>query len=238
MRTLPTDLAQIRPRAVCRRRPAPRAASWRRPRIEHGLLYFIAVRFERVIRQRTPWMELYRLLEDHVPATGAERQRGVRDDLINSLVLVVWALLAAMRIRCLRVGRYVGRGRKHGFVGLTVARIVEWTGLSEATVSRVLSLLREAGLVHGPGGDGATHVIDQPCDRTADGSYDWHPAVRQFSQLFFTGLGKDVEIQLAELRSPKTVRPEPGICAEQGIVQKANRAREARLSRQARPPDG
>lgn len=177
-------------------------------------------------------------MEDHVPATGAERQRGVRDDLLNSLVLVVWSLLASMRIRCLRVGRYIGRGRKHGFVGLTVGKIVEWTGLSEATVSRVLALLREAGLVHGPGRDGATHVIDQPCDRLGDGSYDWHPAVRQFSQLFFTGLGKDIELQLADLRSPKVRRPEPGICAEQGLVQKAHRAREARISRLARAPDG
>lgn len=235
MRPLPADLTQIRPRAVCRRHPRARRAGWNRDRIRNGFLHYVALVVGGVLRQRTPWFELRYLLDDHVPATGAKRERGVRSDLIEHIILVVAALLAAMDIKSLRVGRYVGDRRKHGFIGLTVETIAKWTQLDEGTVSRILNLLRRAGLVKGPGRDGI-HVIDQPHDRRADGSYEHHPAIRQFTDLFWAGLGPGVREQLHRLRNPEQ-KPEAGTSAAHVLAARAERARQRR-ARWARRPDG
>lgn len=237
----PELMMQLGPKAVCRRRPRARCSGWNRPRIRNGFLHYVAVVVSGILAHHTPWFELRYLLDDHVPATGEERERGVREDFLKNIALVISALLARMDLKSLRVGHHAGRHRKHDFVGLTVETIAGWTRLSESTVSRVLTLLRESGLVHGPGRDGVHH-INQPCDRLADGSYEWHPAIRQFSELFFIGLGKDIVRQLHELRtrSPDPA-PDRGVSQAQAVGRKADQARvarEARLAALARPPDG
>jgi hypothetical protein len=245
--SVPAALTQVGPSGVCRRRPRARGACWNRERIRNGFLHYVALVFTGILRQGTPWFELRLLLDDHVPATrrrrrgdptGRKRQRGVRDDFIHDISLVVAALLAATQIKCLRIGQYVGNRRKHGFVGLSVGTIMRCTKLSRETVSRILSLLRDAGLCKGPGqpGDEGLHIIAQPYDVRPDGSKENHPAIRQFTELFWSGLGPGVREQLHQLRNPKKPKPDD-VSAAHVLSRRAERAREQR-ARQARPPDG
>jgi len=208
------------------------------------MLNFIAGAFAAALRRSTPWLELRRLLDDQVPATatkerqGKERERGVRSDLLESIILVVCALLARMDIRSLRVGHHVKRTgpKKPDFVGLPMHRLIEWTGLSEETIWRVLRLLRHAGLVHGPGWDGV-NIIAQPCEKQPDGTYDHHPAIRRFDELFFLGLGFGPWLQRerAERARPPAPFARPAVHPKSGqqLVEQL-----ARLASLERPPDG
>lgn len=206
----------------------------RRPRIRNGFLHFVAAKFRREMQRATPFAELRRLVDDHVPSTGGERIRGVRSDLVESICLVVYCLLARLDLKSLRVGFHAGRRREHDFVGLSRQTLASWTGLSEETVSRVLTLLRRAGLVHGPGRDGV-NVIRQPVDRT-DGGWEWHPAVRRVDPLFFLGLGFG-----PWLHEVRTGKPAPSPADRAAVSPKSTRALVGALANTRaleRPPDG
>jgi hypothetical protein len=170
-----------------------------------------------------PWWGLRLLLNDQVPATGGERIRDVRADLIDSIVMVMVCLLARVDLKSLRVGHHAGRRRKHDFVGLSVETIATWCGLSVSTVSHVLTLLRRAGLIHGPAREeNAANRIGQPWDlhrriggvcscgdaacRVPDGITEWHPAIRRVDVAFFAVLGLGPELH--RLRT-KLEQPEP-----------------------------
>lgn len=180
-----------------------------------------------------PWWELRRLLDDHVPSTGEPRQRGRRDDLTHTLVMVVECLLARMDLKSLRVGWNAGRGKKHDFVGLPRHVIAKWCGSGESTISHALTLLRKAGLVHGPAADDdAPNRIAQPYDGDDD---KWLPAVRRIDLLFFAGLGPGFQMELHRLRTTRPAAP----TAEQYAKGRQVRAVvDGIISRLGRPPDG
>jgi DNA-binding transcriptional ArsR family regulator len=190
-----------------------------------------------------PWWTLRLLLNDHVPATGAERQRDVRADLIDSLVMVMVCLLSRLDLRSLRVGHHAGRRRKHDFVGLGRRTIASWCDLSEETVSRVLSLLREAGLVHGPArGENAKHTIGQPWERGPDGATRWHPAIRRIDASLFAVLGLGPELHRLRAK-PAGVDPQQDATARGRALRDSLELggdAQARLRRlfPERPPDG
>jgi hypothetical protein len=99
--------------------------------------------------------------------------RGTRRDLLEGICLVMEAILSRADLASGRVGwkrRFRTRsGRVLDFVGLPRETVASWTTLAESTVSRAFTILRRAGLVHGPGHDGV-NVIPQPveeCEVTA-----------------------------------------------------------------------
>ena len=190
-----------------------------------------------------PWWTLRLLVNDQVPATGADRLRDVRADLIDSVVMVMVCLLSRLDLKSLRVGHHAGRRRQHDFVGLSRDTIASWCGLHPSTVSRVLTLLRRAGLVHGPAREeGAVNVIGQPWDRRPDGSTEWHPAIRQLNVAFFAVLGLGPELH--EIRTAPAA-PDPAervargraVRASADALAEANRRRLAALFPDE-PPDG
>jgi hypothetical protein len=225
-----------------RRKPIYRERGWRRPPIRFGFLHRVASSFGAAMRsgKPAPHWGIRMSCDDRVPSTGRDRQRRRRWDLTESIVLVMWALLARVDLRSLRVGHHAGRRRKHDFVGLSRFTIACWTGLSEETVTRVLAILRHAGLVHGPGWDNI-NVIRQPYDVDARGVREWHPAIRRLDLRFFVVLGFGPELH--ELRTRK--RP-----ATSADVERANAGREVRAAVETRaldaiarlfpngPPDG
>ena len=194
--------------------------------------------------QPVPWWGLRLLLNDQVPATGAERIRDVRADLVDSIVMVMVCLLSRLDLKSLRVGRHAGRHRKHDFVGLSRQTIASWCDLDESTVSRVLTLLREAGLVHGPGRrEGARNVIGQPWDKRPDGTTEWHPAIRRVDVAFFAVLGLGPELHAIRTPAP-AVNPEQervaagrAARAASDALAESNRRRLAALFPDE-PPDG
>lgn len=227
-----------------RRKPTPRRAGWRRPEIRFGFLHRFALAFQGALRRGpAPWWGLRLLLDDQVPSNpGAERKRGRRCDVTQSIVLVFCALLSRLDLASLRVGHHAGRRRKHDFVGLSRYTIACWTGLSIETVSAVLSLLRRAGLVSGPTPDrGDSHRIAQPFDLDEEGVCEWHPAIRRLDVRLFVVLGFGPELH--RLRT----RERPDHSAE---VERLNAGRQIRaaveaggVERLARlfpngPPDG
>lgn len=152
--------------------------------------------------RRTPWPSLRALIE--------HEDRRTREDLIASFTTVVYCLLARLDLKSLRVGwprTWHADGRTHDFAGLPRETIAKWCGLSEVTVSRVLTAMRRAGLVCGPSLDGVNHIA-QPRELTDDG-HGWRafPAIRRFTVLFFAGLGESDD--LAELRTSRPRPPTP-----------------------------
>ena len=191
-----------------------------------------------------PWFTLRLLLNDQVPATGADRLRDVRADLIDSIVMVMVCLLSRLDLKSLRVGHQAGRRREHDFVGLSRETIAGWCGLHPSTVSRVLTLLRRAGLVYGPAREeGAVNVIGQPWDKRDDGTTEWHPAIRQVNVALFAVLGLGPELHEIRTRKPA---PPPGQelvaagRAKRASVDQLERANAARLAKlfPNGPPDG
>ena len=219
-----------RRRAIRGRRPRP---CLRRPPIAHGFLHRCAALVAGRLRSSapSPWWGLRLLLDDHVPSTGTERQRSRRADLVESIVVVVTCLLARMDLKSLRVGFPAGRGKKHDFVGLSRFTIAGWCGLDESTVSRVLSLLRRASLVHGPARDAMDpNRIAQPYDGDDE---KWLPAVRRIDELFFAGLGVGRELHLlrtAEPQRPRSAEQAQAARSARGVV-------DGIISRLGRPPD-
>lgn len=207
-----------------------------RPRIRNGFLHFVAAKFRFAMWHGTPFAELRRLIDEQVPSTGTPRVRALRSDLIESISLVVYCLLSRLDLRSLRVGFHAGHRRKHDFVGLSRQTLASWTGLSEETVSRVMTLLRRAGLVHGPGRDGV-NIIAQPCDLVG-GAYVRHPAIRRFDPLFFQGLG--VGTWLHRIRTGADQAP-PSPADRAAVGPKSTRALVGGLAHTLaleRPPDG
>jgi DNA-binding transcriptional ArsR family regulator len=195
-------------RAGPRRRPSlgqhdSRARSCRRPArppIAHPFLRAASDAFRRAIyeeRNGKILPELWQFID------GEARTRATRSQLLESICLIVECLLSRSRIKCGRVGhrrKTLRRGRKNDFVGLPIFVVMQWTGLSMSTVSHVLTLLRRSGLVHGPSrGDKVNH-ISQPCERQADGTFEWLTAVRRVNFLFFAGLGCGLGTWLGKLR--------------------------------------
>jgi DNA-binding transcriptional ArsR family regulator len=183
------------------------------------------------------------MLNDQVPATGADRLRDVRADLIDSIVMVTVCLLSRCDLRSLRVGHQAGRRKRFDFVGLSRETIAGWCGLHPSTVSRVLTLLRRAGLVHGPAREeGAVNRIGQPWEPGPDGTTAWQPAIRQFNVAFFSVLGLGPELHRVRTAKPA---PSPADRVASGRAQRAsvdtleqaNAARLARLFPNG-PPDG
>ena len=197
------------------RRHDPRAASCRRPNrpaIKHGFLRYAAELFVRKIyeeRDGETLGELWQFID------GTDPGRATRSDFLESNCLVVYCLLSRVQLRSLRVGfphQQRDRRSKHDMVGLSRSAIADWCGLSERTVSMVCTLLRRAGLVHGPSRTDRANWIKQPCE-TVDGTTEWKPAVRRFSFMFFAGLG--LGAWLAELREGKAkpAAPAPTVTA-------------------------
>ena len=189
-----------------RRRPSlgqhdSRARTCRRPKrppIAHPFLRAAADAFRRAVyeeRNAKILPELWQFID------GEGRTRATRSQLLENLCLIVEGNLARTRIKCGRIGhrrKTLRRGKKNDFVGLPVFLQMQWSDLSMSTVSHLLTLLRRAGLVHGPSrGDKVNH-ISQPCERQPDGSFEWLTAVRRFSFTFFQGLG--LGTWLAQLR--------------------------------------
>jgi DNA-binding transcriptional ArsR family regulator len=188
---------------IGRRKPSPRRAGWRRPQIRFGFLHRFALAFGHALRAGpAPWWGLRLLIDDRVPsAGGAERTRDRRRDFTQSIILVVSALLSRCDVYSLRVGHQAGRRRRHDFVGLSRFTISTWTGLSIDTVSRVLSVLRESGLIHGPTRDPqAWNRIAQPFDVDAAGVREWHPAIRRLDLRLFVVLGFGPELHRLRTR--------------------------------------
>ena len=149
-----------------------------------------------------PWWGLRAAIDDAVPSTGTTRQRERRSDLTTSIVLVLCALLTRTDLKSLRVGHRGPRRGKHDFEGLSRFTIACWIGRSEETVSQVLTLLRRAGLVHGPGRDNV-NVIPQPVDEKG-----WKPAIRRLDLKLFVGLGMGVELHKLREWKPPAADPE------------------------------
>lgn len=191
-----------------------------------------------------PWFTLRLLLNDQVPATGADRVRDVRADLIDSIVMVMVCLLSRLDLKSLRVGHHAGRRREHDFVGLSRDTIASWCGLHPSTVSRVLTLLRRAGLVHGPAREeGAVNVIGQPFDKRPDGSTEWHPAIRTVNVAFFAVLGLGPELH--EIRTRRELPPagQTRVAAGRAVRAATDQLDQANAGRLNRlfpngPPDG
>jgi hypothetical protein len=175
----------------------------RRPRIRHALLFEAARKFRRLVTslQLSAFPELSRLIE--------HEDRATRSDLLEGLALVVEAECSRADVKSLRVGwrrRVRSNGRVFDFVGLPRVTVGNWTGLAESTVSRAFTILRRAGLIHGPGHDGV-NVIPQPveaCPITAATPRGRRglPAVRRFDELFFVALGMGAWLQ--HCRTTKT----------------------------------
>lgn len=133
--------------------------------------------------------------------------RANRSDGLASIWRVVWCLLAFTSLKSLRVG-HRQRAKKWGrfdLVGVSLSTLVQLTGLDVSTVSDVLSTLRRAGYVHGPGKDGV-NVIKQPWE-TVDGVREPLPAIRRFTFAFFVELGPEVSVLVGQARAGKP-RPE------------------------------
>ena len=110
-----------------------------------------------------------------------------RSDGLESVFLVVAALLAFTSLKSFRVGFRQRRGHGFDLVGVCERLLVAYTGLSASTISHVCTVLRHAGYVHGPGRDGV-NVIKQPWE-TIDGKREPLPAIRRFTFAFFADLG-------------------------------------------------
>lgn len=135
--------------------------------------------------------------------------RANRSDGLASLWRVVWCLLAYTSLKSFRVG-HRQRAKKWGrfdLVGVSLATLCRLTDLDESTVSDVLSILRRAGYVHGPGRDGV-NVIKQPWETAADGTREPLPAIRRFTFAFFVELGPEVALLVARKRAGEP-RPAP-----------------------------
>jgi DNA-binding transcriptional ArsR family regulator len=142
--------------------------------------------------------------------------RANRSDGLDSIFRVVACLLAYTSLKSFRVG-HRQRAKKWGrfdLVGVSLETIVRATGLDDSTVSHVLSILRRAGYVHGPGRDGV-NVIKQPWETLAGGELAPLPAVRRFAFVFFAELGPGVAVLVAKKRAGEpapapaaTVHPE------------------------------
>ncbi len=142
--------------------------------------------------------------------------RANRSDGLDSIFRVVACLLAYTSLKSFRVG-HRQRAKKWGrfdLVGVSLDTIVRATGLDDSTVSHVLSILRRAGYVHGPGRDGV-NVIKQPWETLAGGELAPLPAVRRFAFVFFAELGPAVGVLVANKRKGEpppapaaTVHPE------------------------------
>lgn len=134
--------------------------------------------------------------------------RANRSDGLESIWAVVWSLLAFTSLKSFRVG-HRQRAKKWGrfdLVGVTLDELARFTGLDVSTVSDVLTILRHAGYVHGPGRDGV-NVIKQPWETIA-GKREPLPAVRRFTFAFFADLGPAVALLIARKRAGEP-RPEP-----------------------------
>jgi hypothetical protein len=140
--------------------------------------------------------------------------RANRCDGLASIWRVVWCLLAFTSLKSFRVG-HRQRAKKWGrfdLVGVSIATLRRLTGLDDSTISDVLSILRRAGYVHGPGRDGV-NVIKQPWE-TIDGQREPLPAIRRFTFAFFVELGPEVSLLVARARAGQprpttaTVSPE------------------------------
>jgi hypothetical protein len=135
---------------------------------------------------------------------------GERSEILETIVLVMVALLVRTSLQSLRVGwpsRRMRGGKVHDFAGLPRSTIARWTGRSDAAICRALQILRHVGWVHGPGRDGF-NVIKQPvepCDpkhcRPTESGVHGLAAVRRISVLFFAEL--ELQPQLEELQRAK-----------------------------------
>jgi len=184
--------------------------------LKNGVLKFAAkVLGWNLFHERKPPAALAALIE---PDNG----RANRSDGLESIWMVIYCLLAFMNLKSFRVGHRQRvadprrGGKKFDLVGVSIKTIVQATGLDDSTVSHVLTLLRHAGYVHGPGKDGV-NVIPQPWETLADGTLAPLPAVRRFTFAFFAELGDDVGRLIIEKRlapaapappAPATVHPE------------------------------
>jgi hypothetical protein len=139
----------------------------------------------------------------------AHEDRGTRRDLLEGICLVMEATLSRADVASGRVGwkrRFRTRsGRVLDFVGLPRDQVAKWTTLAESTVSRAYTLLRRAGLVHGPGHDGI-NVIPQPVEETADG---WRglPCIRRVHESFWIAL--NMHRWRGQVLNPTKGRPKP-----------------------------
>ena len=223
------SLGQHDSRARTCRRPA-------RPEIAHPFLRAAANSFRRAVyeeRNAKILPELWQFID------GEARTRATRSQLLESLCLIVESNLARTRIKCGRIGhrrKTLRRGKKNDFIGLPIFLQMQWSDLSMSTVSHMLTLLRRAGLIHGPSrGDKVNH-INQPCERQADGSFEWLTAVRRFSFTFFAGLG--LGAWLAQLRGGT---PKPAAAGAPSVDSSSARKLVAALAAEhalERPPDG
>ena len=204
-----------------------------RPPVAHNFLHRVSLAVRgRLTQGSAPWWELRRRLDDHVPSTGEPRQRARRSDLTDTISMVLTCLLARMDLKSLRVGHPAGKGKRHDFVGLSRQTIAGWCGSDEATVSRALTLLREAGLVAGPARDPkAPNRIAQPYDGEDD---KWLPAVRRFDLLFFVGLGFGAELHRLRTAAP----PKAPTAEQQQAARSARYLVERSMARLYAPDDG
>lgn len=171
-------------------------ACWRWPAapLKLGVFKYAATKFlER--------LQAYQLPPSLDAIIGLEG-RANRSDGLDSIFRVVACLLAFTSLKSFRVG-HRQRAKKWGrfdLVGVSLATIVRATGLDDSTVSHVLTVLRHAGYVHGPGRDGV-NVIRQPWETLAGGELAPLPAVRRFTFAFFAELGPAVGVLVATKRA-------------------------------------
>lgn len=181
-----------------------------RPRIRHALLFEASRKFRRLVTslQLSSFPELAKLIE--------HESRATRSDLLEGLALVVEALLSRTDVKSLRVGwrrRYRSNGKTHDFQGLRRELLAKWSQLSESTTSRACTILRRAGLVHGPGWDGV-NVIAQPYERCAVTAATprgrrGFPCVRRVHESFFVALGMGAWLHDLRADKPKVVAEVP-----------------------------
>jgi hypothetical protein len=184
-----------------------------RPAIKNGFCHYAAEKFVWILyglrgyedpKQTAPtFAALWKLIDAVHFADDETRERATRSDFLQSICLVVYCILSRFQIRSGRVGfdhqKRDNLGRKHDMVGLSRSAIAEWCQISERTVSLVFTLLRRAGLVHGPSRTDKANHIAQPCEQDDD-TTEWLPAVRKMQFVFFAELG--LGPWLAGLRKP------------------------------------
>jgi DNA-binding transcriptional ArsR family regulator len=176
----------------------PRCVRWPKSPLRLGVFRFSATRLLERLQDRELPPSLAAIIE--------RPDKANRSDGLDSIWRVVACLLAFTSLKSFRVGFRQRRGHGFDLVGLAVASIAAYTDLDESTVSHVLTLLRKAGYVHGPGRDGV-NVIKQPWETLAGGELAPLPAVRRFSFVFFAELGLGSLIALKRAGTPAPATP-------------------------------
>jgi hypothetical protein len=173
---------------------------WPRAPLRLGVFRFSAARLLERLRDRQIPPSLAAIIE--------RPEKANRCDGLDSIWRVVACLLAFTSLKSFRVG-HRQRAKVWGrfdLVGLAVETIEAATGLDESTVSHVLTVLRHAGYVHGPGRDGV-NVIKQPWETLAGGELAPLPAVRRFTFAFFAELGLGALIAAKRAGEPAPAAP-------------------------------